>query len=254
MQVSAFSFVQFSGGKEVVPFGQAGDLSFQVVSEVPVNRVGLVDLDGITVISSGEGIHSTGNVYDITLSFDEYPECFRIALFNGAIVLGVSSTVFVLTNSRYICNINYLCDDDSFDFAYCETGFVNRVCLPLRLKEPQFPQEQKVYEKRDGRRKLLSASISKEWEVETDYLSEGMHEKLIVALAHDNIYINGRLLTKTGNYSIDYGSILERDGIEYMKASCKVSANVTHRNSNCGNSCAAEGVAFDVQPRTVVFR
>jgi hypothetical protein len=186
--------------------------------------------------------------------FDGYPRCFRVALLSGNTVLGISSTVFSVTGGKYVCSVGYLCGEDGFDFAYCGTGFVNRVCLPLHLKEPQFPQKQTVYEKRDGRRKLLSASIGKEWELETDYLTEAMHERLVVALSHDSVYVDGRLITKTGDYSIDYGGGLERDGVAYMKGSCKVGANVTHRNSNCGDRCTAEGVAFDVQPRQVIFR
>jgi hypothetical protein len=281
LQVPSFSFVQFGGSRDVLPFRHSGDLSFQVVvdeqADMPyppgyisdiIKAIALTDLDGEILSTSTFGIRKTGNVYEITPSFDSYPNCFRIALCIEMMSIpmpprpphlilypiAVSSTVFSVTNNKYVSNINYLCEDDSFGFVYCETGFVNRVCLPLYLKEPQFPQKQTVYEKRDGRRKLLSAAISKEWEVETDYLTEAIHEKLIVALSHDNVYINGRLLTKTGDYSIDYGSVLERNNVQYMKGSCKVSANVTHRNSNCGNSCDAEGLVFDVQPRTVVFR
>jgi hypothetical protein len=282
LQVPSFSFVQFSGAREVLPFRSAGDLSFQVVSDdsneqdVPkppgyldaqIKAIALTDLDGNVLSTSTFGIHQTGNVYNITPSFDSYPDCFRIALCieimrppmpprPPELILypfAISSTVFAVTSSKYISNINYLCDDDSFDFAYCETKFVNRVCLPVYLKEAQFPQKQTVYDRRDGRRKLLSASISKEWEMETDYLSEAIHEKLIIALSHDEVYINGKLVTKTGDYSIDYSGILKRGGVEYMKGSCKVSANVTHRNSNCGNTCEAEGFDFDVQPRGVIF-
>jgi hypothetical protein len=253
MQVPSFSFVQFGAAEEVLPFRDTGDLSFQVISDNNINRIALVDMSGTVLSSIEHGIRKTGYVYDITLSFDNYPHCFRIALCNNNTKLAVSSTVFTVVNSRYISNINYLCEDDSFDFAYCDTKFINRVCLPLYLKNPQFPQKQTVYEKRNGQRRLLSAAISKEWEIETDYLSEGVHEKLIIALSHDEVYINGRLVTKTGDYSIDYGSILKRNGVEYMKGSCKVSANVTHRNSNCGNACDAEGVVFDVQPRQIIF-
>jgi hypothetical protein len=253
MQIPSFSFVQFGGAEEVLPFRDTGDLSFQVISDDDINRVTLVDMSGSALLSIEQGIRKIGNVYDITLLFDKYPSCFRVALFNGNTELAVSSTVFTVANSRYISNINYLCEDDNFDFVYCDTKFINRICLPVYLKEPQFPQKQTVYEKRNGQRKLLSASISKEWEIETDYLSEGVHEKLIIALSHDKVYINGKLVTKTGDYSIDYGSVLKRNGVEYMKGSCKVSANVTHRNSNCGNACDAEGVIFDVQPRQIIF-
>jgi hypothetical protein len=254
MQSPPFSFVQFSGAKEVFPFRLTGDLSFQVISPEAINRVAITDIDGVVLSSSEQGIQKIGNVYSITPTFDDFPSCFRIALLNGNTKLAVSSTVFTVTDSKYISNINYLCEDDGFDFVYCETGFVNRICLPIYLKEPQFPQKQTVYEKRDGRRKLLSASISKEWEIETDYLTEDIHEKLIIALSHDEVYINGKLRTKTGDYSIDYGSILKKDGVEYMKGSCKVSANVTHRNSNCGNNCNVEIAMFDVQPRTIIFK
>jgi hypothetical protein len=259
MQVPPFSFLQFGdfapGYHEVLPFQNVGDLSFQVLSGEVIGGVGIVSPDGELLDTSDAVIERSGDeLYSITPVFSSFPSCFRIALLSeDDTVLEVSSVSFALTDSRYTSQVVYLNDEDGFDFSYCSTGFVNRVRLPLYLRSPQFPQTQTVYDKRNGRRKLLSASISKVWELETDYLSEAMHEKIIVALAHDEVYIDGRLLTKTEDYTIDYSSVLERGGVKYMKASSKVSANVTHRNSNCGESCPHPEAVFDVQPRIIVF-
>jgi hypothetical protein len=253
MQVPSFSFVRFSGSREVLPVQHTGDISFQVVSEIEITSIALCDLAGAAIETSGEVIQRYGNLYYIFPVFDRLPGCFRIALLGGEGVLAVSSTVFSLTDSKYTAHVAYYCEEDGFDFSYCPPSLVNRVRLPLLLKEPQFPQSQTVYDKRNGRRKLLSASISKEWGLETDYLPEEVHEKIIVALSHDAVYIDGELLTKTGDYSIDYGGIVERSGVKYMKGSCKVSANRTHRNSNCGDVCETEGDVFDVRPRALLF-
>jgi hypothetical protein len=274
IEVSPFSFVQFkdgilkmsdiqtmSGKGNVLPVRYVGDISFQIKSAANITHVALIDFDNTIVEKTDDGIvkvvpHSDSIIWEtymITLLFDRPPDCFRILLFSGNFIIAVSTTIFRYTESDDTTQIAYLNEDDSFSFTYCPRSIANRIRLPLLLKEPQFPQKQTIYERRDGRRKLLSASISKEWTIETDYLPEEVHERLIIALAHDEVYMNGKLLTKTNDYTVDYSNILEENGVKCMKGSCKVSANLTHRNGNCGTLCDNEGAVFDVQPRRLNF-
>jgi len=127
---------------------------------------------------------------------------------------------------------------------------VNTVRLPFHLKEPRFAQNSNIYNRRNGTRKIVSASVSSEYDLETDYLTEEMHRKLIIALMHDEVYINGQLLTKTGDYSIDWENYLMENGRKTAKGRCAVSANSVSRTSNCGGYAYSD---FYVWPMELLF-
>ncbi len=248
-----FSFVTFDGNGDTLPFSNIGDISFQVYSEKKITSIALTDIDGNMIETSSNYITSSGNIHYIIPIFQNYPDCFRIALVGGNTILGTSN-LFSRTDSKYTSQLTYICNEDSYGFTYCPQSMVNRVRLPFYLHTPQFPQSQEIYEKRNGRKVTMSATTGKEWELETDYLTEDMHEKLIIALSHDEVYVDGQLLTKTGDYSIDWSNYIEdMDGKRTAKATCKLSANIVSRNSNCGASCAPVEDYFDVQPRILTF-
>ncbi len=70
-------------------------------------------------------------------------------------------------------------------------SFLNRIRLPLYLSKPQFPETKEVYTKSNGETKTLSASIKKTYALKTDWMPEPWHERLKVALLHDDVNIEG---------------------------------------------------------------
>lgn len=113
--------------------------------------------------------------------------------------------------------------------------FTNRIRLPFYLKEPQFPVESNVFRKSNGETKVLSLTMRKAFQGETDWMNKDMHERLAVALAHDNITIEGEALntgvTLEGSTQIEWVPFLN-----YQKGKATFTVNVTPfdvTNSNC---------------------
>lgn len=114
-------------------------------------------------------------------------------------------------------------------------AFKNRIRLPLQLYRPQYPETRVNFRKANGTTKTLSVVIRKEYEGETDFMPEGWHEKLKIALAHDDIRIEGDKylgdIAQTGDYTIEWP-----DFLDYPTAKAKFKADVTpfaETNSNC---------------------
>lgn len=72
--------------------------------------------------------------------------------------------------------------------------FQNRIRLPFYLRAPQWPATSNVFRRADGSLKVLSAVVRKTYEGETDYMPEAWHERLRIALMHDNVQIEGQKL------------------------------------------------------------
>lgn len=132
-------------------------------------------------------------------------------------------------------SIKYRCDEDAFGFPFgSNTGKYAVISLPIRMHSPQNTQDDKTYEKRDGTIVTLYAKYYKEWECVTEFLSEAMHDKIVAALACDEVYFDGKRVTKSDKYSVDWENYdLDCDGeTKLAKATFKVRENITHRNSN----------------------
>ena len=92
----------------------------------------------------------------------------------------------------------------------------------------------KVYIDGNGVRRLISSKIDKEYELETEYMPQDWHEKLIIALSHDEVYFDTVRLQKSAAYEINYEEEDELPcGITLNKASAKMTKNTTIRNNNC---------------------
>lgn len=120
-------------------------------------------------------------------------------------------------------------------------SFRNRARLAFYVTRPQFPEERNTFRLANGRTKVQSVIIRKVLEGETDYLPVELHERLKIALAHDNITIEGyRYLSGVGVVAeADYEIAWIAGMIDYplAKAAFKVEVspyNVT--NDNC-QSC-----------------
>lgn len=106
----------------------------------------------------------------------------------------------------------------------------------MQLHSAQFPEERQVFRKANGVTKTLSVVVRKTYEVETDFIPEMWHQRLKIALAHDNIswegdrYLGG--VTQDGDYNIQWP-----EGVLHYptaKAECKVQVTpFDATNSNC---------------------
>lgn len=91
--------------------------------------------------------------------------------------------------------------------------FSNRVRLPLYASTPQFPTEATRFRKADGTTQTLSVTIRKTYNIRTDYMGQLMHQKLVVALNHDNVTIEGDRyiggIAVDGEYAIEWPEFLD---------------------------------------------
>lgn len=113
--------------------------------------------------------------------------------------------------------------------------FKNRIRLPLYATRAQFPTERSVFRKADGTIQVQSAVIKRQYEIEVDWLTEGLHEKIVIALSHDNVNIEGERyfggISLDGEYEVEWVEFLD---FPWGKAKVKVLVtpyNMT--NSNC---------------------
>lgn len=111
----------------------------------------------------------------------------------------------------------------------------NRIRLPLYLKTPQFPTEANRFRLSNGDSKTLSVTIRKEYNLVTDYLSEQLHQRLVIALNHDDVSIEGDRyvggVSVNGEYEITYP-----DFLDYPLGQAAVKIQVTpfdFTNDNC---------------------
>lgn len=249
MTAPEFSFITFDGSDYPVLYRDMSDIAFQVISNDPITSMRMIGSSGNFIEEASETIMSEGNVYAIRPVFASTPDCFKIQLMSGEMVLGESNTFVFDADEKYSSQIAYRCEESDFGFVYCPIFFINSVRLPFYIHEPQYSQARTIYRKRNGRIKTISASIGEDSVLETDYLARTMHKKLIVALSHDEIFINGELLSLTADYQIDWENYLVEKDEKTAKGECAMSANIVNRNSNCGSRCASDD--FDAQPRSL---
>lgn len=180
------------------------------------------------------------STYGIQITINELPlapnECFRLKKTyetnKGDMVVEYSNLLLKADDDAQLSMLKYLCNEPAFDFPFANGAYVSQA-LPILLSKPQYNQEDKIYTKRDGEQIVLHSSITKEYEGETDYIPMEWHEKILIALACDEVYINGERVTKNGSYEINHDNYTHTDcGIKLMRATFKMTTNVTQRNSN----------------------
>lgn len=114
-------------------------------------------------------------------------------------------------------------------------AFKNRIRLPFYLTRPQFPTESNVFRLADGKRKTLSAAVYKTFEGETENLPKEIHERLVIALKHDDVTIEGKYLATgvsiDGDYEIDWNKFLD---YPLAKGGFKIQVTpFNYSNDNC---------------------
>jgi len=91
--------------------------------------------------------------------------------------------------------------------------FKNRVRLPFYLKQPQWPTERSVFRKSDGTTKVLSIVIRNTFQGVTDQKTKEFHEKLVIALSHDDVTVEGDRLDSgvvlSGDYQVEWNDFID---------------------------------------------
>lgn len=114
-------------------------------------------------------------------------------------------------------------------------AFKNKIRLPFYITRPQFPTERNVFRRADGSTKVTFAIVRKVFEGETDNLPKEIHERLIIALSHDDVTIEGRYylggVELDSDYDIDWNKFLD---FPLAKAGFKVQVTpFNYSNDNC---------------------
>src|SRR5688572_6045204 len=113
--------------------------------------------------------------------------------------------------------------------------FANRIRLPLFASTAQFPTEATRFRKANGATQTLSVVVRKTYNITTDYMGELMHQKLVIALNHDIVTIEGDRyiggIAVDGEYAIEWPEFLD-----FPLGQAKVLVQATPfdaTNSNC---------------------
>lgn len=115
-------------------------------------------------------------------------------------------------------------------------GFTNRVRLPFRVRKPQYPDVTETFRKANGNTVTLSSIVRKVYQLETDYITEQWHEKLAIALAHNNVSVEGEKYFGEVSKSDQYQIAWLDEIANYPTATGKTTVDVTPfdaSNSNC---------------------
>ena len=126
----------------------------------------------------------------------------------------------------------YKCNEDAFEFPFAMTGEQSAL-LPINIKNLQLVTKDEVYTNLNGENIVLYSTVTNEYDLETEYLSQDLHKKIVVALSCDHVWIDGMPVYKSGDYSIDWDNKTVLDcGEKIAKATSKVQENKNSRNSN----------------------
>ena len=224
--------------EQPIPINQMSDLAF--FYPLAYTSSGLVDVEGNGIAGLADAtqfydgttwffIHYSGDVPSAAKAL----RCFRIRVVSGS--TNYYSQPFTYTqNVTETSLLRYYSEKQVLGFPYDDDTYQNRIRLSLKIQKPQFPQQDEIYIDAMGVRRLLTSRVDKEYTLETDYLSVEMHEKIIVALSHNFVFINDEQLQRSGAYEIDYENELLSDcGEKLYKGTARMARNTTLLNLNC---------------------
>lgn len=165
--------------------------------------------------------------------------CFQLAVkaqIGDNTIIGISNCLVLKCDDCFTSVLEYYNDEDYAGFDYCnvENG-INRVRLPFYLLKPKYLEERSVYRKSAGAIKLQKSILTQEYEVETEFFPKHIHDKLTVALAHDNVHVDSGAYTggisKNGDYTAEW-----TDNMCTAPAAFKATATpYAIRNNNCAD-------------------
>jgi len=256
------------------PIYDEKDLAFQVSvasdevldsSNIIVNKV--IDGTGVQVFDFVLDVEVTGTyggstpIYNIYISFFGSDltnamsdgDCFQLSLVLGTIEVSllymVSNQCFKKISDKCLTSqLRYINSENAFGFDYRSYGTFpnigftqNIIRLPIYFKEPIVSSDKNVYVRSDGSRKLLSARLAKKYKGIIDSVGEDVHQKLVVALNHDDIrfvpeeYPNttGMKVTFEDEYNNEFPTIMQNVNVWPADFTIFVTP-FNNFNSNCG--------------------
>jgi hypothetical protein len=177
------------------------------------------------------------------IGLTQYNQCFNFKIYasteiNSIIVTkeAISNCFILKSNDCFTSVLEYTNNENYADFKYCNiTNPINRVRLYMYLSQPKSIEDKAVYRKSNGVIRQTRSLITKEYTVQTEHFNELLHDKIVIALAHDMVNVltdnyNGGI-SKTGDYDIDW-----TDNICLAPAKFKVLATpYAIRNNNCAD-------------------
>lgn len=178
------------------------------------------------------------------LPYDQGQELHYALLDNGLDLAIVSNKFIVIndTDAAYHSWLSYGCNESAFGFAYAGEQ-PNIVLLPVWLHSPTYPKKQSQYVKSDGSTVLLSATLEKNYTFETEAMTEWYHERMAIAMAHDDITITNPVIGEVKVLDKDTYTPqwLDRERATRVPARTRVvAARYGYTNSNCGaRECCA---------------
>jgi hypothetical protein len=199
----------------------------QVVLQSGITYLVRLIFQGSTLLDS----LSDGDCFQIQLNFlaDEPP----------ANLSTTSITCFKYSVDKcFTSRITYNNNEDAFGFFYSSNLIFNAIRLPMYAINPAFDIEQKTYVRSNGIRTKVFARLAKKYKFVTDFLTEELHQKLVVALNHDNVLIATSTdyqleCTFENEYNQDFPSIMQ--GMNVWPADFQVYETPFNEiNNNCG--------------------
>jgi hypothetical protein len=224
------------------------------VQRIPPSGTGIT-LTGVALQINQVGLYQgTTPIYNVYFSFfssdltenvDE-GDCFRIGILAGGSVdlaYFVSNQCFKKVNDKCLTSkLRYTNTDNAFGFYYdLGIGQPNAIRLPIYFKEPIVSSDKNIYVRSDGSRKLLSARLAKQYKGIIDAVGEDVHQKLVVALNHDDVRfvpeeypnINGFKCTFEDEYNNEFPTIMQN--VSIWPADFTIfETPFNNFNSNCG--------------------
>lgn len=201
-----------------LPIYEAADLKFQLRVNIlglvgSINfdntRISLLDSDGsvwatvldatITNYLEGEGIYylhfdftdsdilldwAIGACHAIKVELELTPESGPIEYID----LGTSFQCLQrIPDNCYSSKITYYNNESAFGLYYPNSNWACSIRLPIYFRNAQVKNDQDVYVRSNGTRTKLYARLSKQYQGLVDNVTEEVHQKLVIALSHDNV-------------------------------------------------------------------
>lgn len=180
-------------------------------------------------------------------------DCITLAIIDGAnlVISAAIPKFYYVDDLCFTETVRYGCADNSYGFLYEEASaaigaqYYNQIRINIDKTSPSPITKKTGFELSDGSFRTLAASKQKEWQIETDYYTDHIHQCLDAAIDHDFLYIYQEFLAdcdytdfeyfhdQEDKYDIDWQ---EKPGqhLGVAKAKFKLKTNPYYsQNSNC---------------------
>lgn len=180
-------------------------------------------------------------------------QCFRYAILDDTNEILACSNLFYREDTECKTTLfTYWNEENAYGFKYItydDNGTTrmteNSIRLSVNFSQPDFNVEENVYRQPNGFQQRISTIISKEWLARTSWLSPEQHERLLVALKHDYLWVFNSereidyRMTQIGDYEVNYPEVDNPTAPAEFRINDYQQNNV---NNNCGFNCGVEFV------------